>query len=188
MISQHSGSSDSGHPSSKRPSSIGIFQVIWKIGLVFCLSAAISGIAAVAAYQGLMERDRRLAKQEVQEYVDGSPTRIAALLELPSIHELTIRPAESGDPRVLFRAQVDDRAAEQLIRDEFDDVKHERFEPVWEVERLSSTPQPREIVLPSLGAVRAYSVRSTLAAGVAGILFTVIFSLLAIITFRRIFR
>ncbi|HWL11324.1 MAG TPA: hypothetical protein VNQ76_23165 [Planctomicrobium sp.] len=153
--------------------------------LIVSVLIAVGGF--LGAYAILEHRDLTLARQEVVEYSQQkSRERVETLLMNPAIHELEVLVADD-DTRVLIRAEVDDMKAERLILDAFEDVRMERFEPVWEI-HLRIPPDdslPKPVIIPSIGVVRAYSVRATLAAGVAGILFTVVFSTLMFVTLRK---
>lgn len=163
-----------------------VFQLL--LSLIISLLLACGGF--YAAYSALEERDRNLAGKEVAEYVQKVAPRVAEMREHPAVHKLEVLVSPEDSSVVLIQAEVDDIVTERLVREKFDDVNMERFEPTWDftLRKPVDATSPKPIIIPSIGVVRAYSVRATLAAGAAGIVFTAVFTFMIFVTLRSAFR
>ncbi len=165
-------------------------RVAFQLLLSLITSSLLACGGFFAAYSALEGRDRYLAGKEVAEYVQQAAPRVLEIRENPAIHKLEVLISPENNTQVLIQGEVDDIIAERLVREKFDDVNMERFEPIWKftLRKPLDAASPKPIIIPSIGVVRAYSVRATLAAGAAGIVFTVVFTFMMYLSLRSAFR
>ncbi|WP_437191933.1 hypothetical protein [Planctomicrobium sp. SH527] len=157
----------------------------------FIVALIFSSVAGYAGFQGgyalLLNRELRLAEQDVKDFREKHIADIEKLRTDPLVHELEIGPVPDDKTRVLIQFDVEDLETFRKLETTFSDVDLERFRPIWDtkIRNYGNLTREPKVAIRGEGASRGIATRSTLAGGIGGITSVIAFSAIALLFLRK---